>query len=106
MGGARGGGGACVCVCACVCVRVCVCACVCVCVCACVCVCVCEVPSASPHSLSPHPPTYPQALEKMVRAHLDMKKGLLTRADSLTGSVTISGSHRDRTVAWLRSIGF
>ena len=46
-----------------------------------------------------------KALEKMLRAHLDVK-GLLTRADNLIGSVTISGNHKDRTVAWLKAMGF
>lgn len=46
-----------------------------------------------------------QALEKMLRAQLNVK-GLLSRADGLTGSVTVSGNYKDRTVAWLRSIGF
>lgn len=46
-----------------------------------------------------------KALEKMLRAHLDVK-GLLTRADNLIGSVTLGGNHKDRTVAWLKTMGF
>lgn len=41
----------------------------------------------------------------MLRAHLDVK-GLLTRADNLIGSVILSGNHKDRTVAWLKEMGF
>ena len=46
-----------------------------------------------------------QALEKRLRDHLGVR-GLLTRADSLVGAVTISGDHKERTVAWLRTMGF
>ena len=46
-----------------------------------------------------------QALEKMLRAHLRVK-GLLSRADSLIGSVTLNGDFKNRTVAWLRTMGF
>lgn len=46
-----------------------------------------------------------KALEKMLRAHLNVK-GQLTRADNLIGSVTLHGNHKDKTVAWLKTMGF
>ena len=50
-------------------------------------------------------PPSSQALEKALRAHLGVKQ-LLTRVDNLIGTVTISGNHKDRAVAWLKSMGF
>ena len=41
----------------------------------------------------------------MLRAHLHVK-GLLTRADNLIGSVIVHGNYKDKTVAWLRKLGF
>ena len=41
----------------------------------------------------------------MLRAHLGVK-GLLSRADSLIGAVTVNGDYKTRTVAWLRTVGF
>ena len=46
-----------------------------------------------------------QKLEKMLRAYLGVK-GLLSRTDNLIGAVTLGGDHKERTVAWLRTMGF
>lgn len=46
-----------------------------------------------------------RALEKMLRDHL-ATDNLRSRADELTGSVTLSGNHRDAVIKWLKTLGF
>lgn len=45
------------------------------------------------------------AMEEMLRRHLNIKT-LRTRVDSLTGSITLHGNHRDQVKTWLRALGF
>ncbi|XP_064402838.1 uncharacterized protein LOC135348526 [Halichondria panicea] len=44
-------------------------------------------------------------LERMLRQHLGVD-GLRSRADEITGSVTLIGNHRDQVIKWLKNLGF
>ncbi len=47
-----------------------------------------------------------QVLERLLRQHLQGDDVLRSRADELTGSVTLIGNHRDKVVKWLKDLGF
>jgi len=47
----------------------------------------------------------PQAMERMLRIHLNEKQ-LLSRVDELTGSIVLHGNYREEVKLWLLSLGF
>ena len=61
--------------------------------------------SMQTHACMQHTYTHAQAMEKMLRKHLDVPD-LLTRVDEVLGVISIYGKYKDEVKTWLKSLGF